>query len=220
LTEKYLADTLYCSEKDGSVKKISDYVRASSSFSYENEDDEVDVKDDDEVDVKDDDEVDVENDDEVDVENDDEIDVKNDDSDNVYTSQDDASLNNDDISDTDEDLKDLNRIKNFDDVEIKITDRQKKRKAFWRNTKEWIKSYNQNNINKKTLLKFNPDKMYAREDFIDQTVLDRAIKLLFQARFGQEVHAWRISPYIKYNHLLTSVNAVIHQRIKADKTYF
>jgi hypothetical protein len=61
---------------------------------------------------------------------DDEVDVENDDSDDVYTFQDDAFLNNDDISDTDEDLKGFNRIKNFDDVEIKIIDRQKKRKTF------------------------------------------------------------------------------------------
>jgi hypothetical protein len=112
LAKEYLADTLYRSKKDESTKKTSDRARASSSSSYENKDDEIDVK------------------------NDDEVDVKNDDSDNVYTFQNDASLDNDDISNIDEDLKGLNRIKNFDDVEIKTTDRQKKRKTFWRNIKK------------------------------------------------------------------------------------
>jgi hypothetical protein len=132
LTEEYLAGALYRSKKDGPAKKISNRIRILSSFLYENKDDEIDVKNDNEIDVENDDKIDVKND----VENDDEIDVENDDFDNVYTSQDNVSLNNDDISDTDEDLKDFNRIKNFDDVEIEIIDRQKKRKAFWRNIKE------------------------------------------------------------------------------------
>jgi hypothetical protein len=112
LVKEYLADTLYRSKKDESVKKTSGRIRILSSSLYENKDDEIDV------------------------ENDDKIDVKDDDFDNVYTSQNDVSLNNDDIFNTDEDLKSLNRIKNFDDVEIEIINRQKKRKTFWRNTKK------------------------------------------------------------------------------------
>jgi hypothetical protein len=55
LTKKYLAGALYRSKKDGSVKKISNRIKISSSSLYENKDDEVDVKNDDEIDVKNDD---------------------------------------------------------------------------------------------------------------------------------------------------------------------
>jgi hypothetical protein len=64
-----------------------------------------------------------------------------------------------------------------------------------------MKNFDQNNLNERNLLKFDPNKLYYRANLEQSYILNRALRLLFQARFGQETSHWKISPYINYSHL-------------------
>ena len=80
-----------------------------------------------------------------------------------------------------------------------------------------MKRYDQNELNERNLLRYTPDKIYTKADLETQNILNRAIRLLFQARFGQETSFWRISPHIKYDHLPQSVTANLETRYRLDK---
>lgn len=70
-------------------------------------------------------------------------------------------------------------------------------------------SWDQDGWNLRTLLALSPERIYTLEDLDDQEIHDRALRLLYRARFGQTRDYARISPHINYTHLHKDVSASI-----------
>ncbi|MCJ1260140.1 hypothetical protein MMC24_007980 [Lignoscripta atroalba] len=58
----------------------------------------------------------------------------------------------------------------------------------------------------------NPDRVYTLKDLKDTVILDRALRLLYQAHFGKERQQLRISPHINYSKLLKKVSQMIKNK--------
>jgi hypothetical protein len=61
--------------------------------------------------------------------------------------------------------------------------------------------YDQEKMNIEYLLRFDGHKVYQEVDLGDEKFLDRALRLLYRARFGQEAQNARISVHVKYSAL-------------------
>jgi hypothetical protein len=61
--------------------------------------------------------------------------------------------------------------------------------------------YDQEKMNVEYLLRFDGHKVYQEADLGDERFLDRALRLLYRARFGQEAENARISVHVKYSAL-------------------
>ena len=64
------------------------------------------------------------------------------------------------------------------------------------------------------LLSLSPDRIYTVEDLADNELLDRALRLLYRARFGQSNGYSRISPHIRYDKLQPDIVSGIKDKLK------
>jgi hypothetical protein len=76
--------------------------------------------------------------------------------------------------------------------------------------------FDQDEMNLRLILSLSPDRVYTMEDLNDKDVLDRALRLLFINRSGQENLSMRISPHIKYDKLPTSVAKAISLKLRVE----
>lgn len=72
-------------------------------------------------------------------------------------------------------------------------------------------------MNLRALLSLDPDKFYSVEDLEDEEMLDRALRLLFLARYGQRQQHLRISSHISYDQLGRAVSDSIETKLKMDE---
>ncbi|KAL8643617.1 MAG: hypothetical protein Q9226_008238, partial [Calogaya cf. arnoldii] len=75
-------------------------------------------------------------------------------------------------------------------------------------------AYDQDQIYLKQLLSLPQDYHYTVADLEHEEIHERALRLLYRARFGQEHDISSKSPHIKYNHLPKSVPEAIKTRIQ------
>ncbi|KAL8787945.1 MAG: hypothetical protein Q9213_001973 [Squamulea squamosa] len=75
-------------------------------------------------------------------------------------------------------------------------------------------AFDQDEIVLQHLLSLDPYKAYIDSDLDDQDILDRALRLLFRAPFGQEKEYVRISPHIRYDQLHKDVINQIRESMK------
>jgi hypothetical protein len=71
-------------------------------------------------------------------------------------------------------------------------------------------------MNLRRLLKLSPTKVYTEKDLEDPETLDRALRLLFVARFGQVNQHIRISPHVEYDRLPRLVLNTIQTKMKEE----
>ena len=84
-------------------------------------------------------------------------------------------------------------------------------------------SFDQDEISLRTLLGLDPDRVYTIEDLTDEEVHDRALRLLYRARFGQLNEYARISPHINYDQLDRTVSNHIKSKLSVaqrELTYY
>lgn len=74
--------------------------------------------------------------------------------------------------------------------------------------------YDQEEMNLRYLLSLSPIKTYVIEDLQDVHVLDRALRLLFHRRYGEEKQFMKISPHINYDKLPGQVSTAITKKLK------
>ena len=72
-------------------------------------------------------------------------------------------------------------------------------------------------MNLRQLLGLAPDQVYALADLENCDVLDRTLRLLYRARFGQVNQNIWISSHINYNKLSAAVSAVIKVKLHLEK---
>ncbi|KAI4188332.1 MAG: hypothetical protein L6R41_002206 [Letrouitia leprolyta] len=88
------------------------------------------------------------------------------------------------------------------------------RRTYSRLTKTEQEDFDQDTIALKQLLTMDPKKVYSIKDLETPDVLDRALRLLFRARFGQAQEYVRISPHIKYDKLSKETLKAIERNTK------
>jgi hypothetical protein len=83
--------------------------------------------------------------------------------------------------------------------------------------------FDQERMNLEYLLEFNPNTVYTEKSLENERILDRALRLLYRARFGQEKENARIGVHIKYTNLPKAVIAALQTAntilTKEEKTY-
>lgn len=121
--------------------------------------------------------------------------------------------------DDDDDLTDNAQTRlNFEEASSLDNPNVKKvRSALWQMKGTDIEKLNQDDFNLKALLRYDKDLVYTKEHLANPLVLDRALRLLMQARFGQESSYWRISPHINYDRLPIKASKAIEARMGIDK---
>jgi hypothetical protein len=132
------------------------------------------------------------------------------DSDSEYMLDDDSNFGDED-GDADPDLQ------NFSDMSLDGHSVRALRTAYWKMDKEQMENFDQDDLNERNLLRFKKDYVYTTADLQEPHVLERALRLLFQARFGQEASYWRISPHISYEGLPNTTIKAIEQRMRHDR---
>lgn len=75
-------------------------------------------------------------------------------------------------------------------------------------------AWDQDTIVLRHLLTLDPRRTYTVADLADNDILDRALRLLFRARFGQDREYVRISPYIRYDKLSRRVAETIDKNCR------
>lgn len=68
-------------------------------------------------------------------------------------------------------------------------------------------------MNLYALLSLDPEKSYTIDDLDHEETLDRALRLLFLARYGQRQQHFRISPHISYDRLPQEVSKRIEAKL-------
>ena len=84
-------------------------------------------------------------------------------------------------------------------------------------------SFDQDEISLRALLSLDPNRVYTIEDLNDEEVHDRALRLLYRARFGQVNEYARISPHISYDQLDRTVSDHIKSKLSVaqrELTYY
>lgn len=78
-------------------------------------------------------------------------------------------------------------------------------------------AFDQDNFNLRQLLALSPKKVYGIDNLEDEKTLDRALRLLYMAKFGQlDMNTW-ISPHIQYNKLPIAVANSIASKLKVEE---
>lgn len=72
---------------------------------------------------------------------------------------------------------------------------------FYKLTKTEQENFSQEEMNIRFLLKLNPTRVYTLEDLNETETLDRGLRLLFHARYGQTKQHMKISPHVEYDKL-------------------
>ena len=75
-------------------------------------------------------------------------------------------------------------------------------------------SFDQDTIVLRQLLSLDPKRIYVLEDLDNEDIHDRALRLLYRARFGQDNDYTRISPHIRYDKLCKETIQQINKSIK------
>ena len=84
-------------------------------------------------------------------------------------------------------------------------------------------SFDQDEISLRALLGLDPNRVYTIEDLDDEEVHDRALRLLYRARFGQVNEYARISPHINYDQLDRTISDHIKSKLSVaqlELTYY
>lgn len=63
-------------------------------------------------------------------------------------------------------------------------------------------------------MSLDPKRIYVLEDLDNEDIHDRALRLLYRARFGQDNEYTRISPHIRYDKLRKETIQQINKSIK------
>ncbi|KAL8834745.1 MAG: hypothetical protein Q9170_003622 [Blastenia crenularia] len=83
-------------------------------------------------------------------------------------------------------------------------------------TKTEQEEFDQDSIALRQLLSLKVDRVYELSDLNDPEILDRSLRLLYRARFGQSHERIRISPHIRYDKLTKQVCRAIEKNSKMD----
>ena len=92
------------------------------------------------------------------------------------------------------------------------------RDYYHRLTRKEQEAFDQDQMGLRNLLSLSPDKIYTRDDLSDREILNRALRLLYRARFGQAHEYIRISPHIRYDKLHPSVVQSIKSKLDTDES--
>lgn len=78
-------------------------------------------------------------------------------------------------------------------------------------------AFDQEDFNLRQLLALSAKKMYGKDNLEDEKTLDRALRLLYMAKFGQVDMNTRISPHIQYNKLPIAVANSITSKLQVEE---
>lgn len=78
-------------------------------------------------------------------------------------------------------------------------------------------AFDQDTIVLRQLLTLDPKKIYVDQDLEDPDIHDRALRLLYRARFGQDNEYTRISPYIRYDKLSKETIQQVNQAVQISE---
>ncbi|KAL8646787.1 MAG: hypothetical protein Q9210_005931 [Variospora velana] len=100
--------------------------------------------------------------------------------------------------------------------DIRLVSRATKeiRKKYQQLTKQEQEDFDQDAITLRQLLALDPKKVYTVEDLETSDILDRSLRLLYRARFGQQQEYIRISPHIRYDKLSRGTVKTIEENSK------
>ena len=87
------------------------------------------------------------------------------------------------------------------------------RESYSKLTRKQQEDFDQDTLHLRTLLRLSPTRVYTLDDLDDPEIHDRALRLLYRARFGQENEYIRVGPHIKYNKLAPEVVEAIKQKM-------
>ena len=103
------------------------------------------------------------------------------------------------------------------EVLLESRTRRQMRQYYNNLTRKEQETWDQDEWNLRNLLTLSPDRVYTLEDLADEDIHDRALRLLYRARFGQSRDYARISPHINYTHLHKDVSASIKARTRVHE---
>jgi hypothetical protein len=91
-------------------------------------------------------------------------------------------------------------------AEVMFMDTYKVARAFFRSLPiEEQETFNQEEMNLCQIIDLDPTKQYTEEDLDQHDTLDRALRLLCVARFGQGEELMRVSPHINYDAISATI---------------
>ena len=127
-----------------------------------------------------------------------------------------TSDDSDDAFQSDEDGDEITALK---DIVLETITTKKLRQNYSKLTPIEQEQYNQDEMNLRYLLSLSPTRIYTVEDLNDVEILDRALRLLFHARFGQDQQYMRISPHVTYDKLPSKVSNAIKAKLQVEEQH-
>jgi hypothetical protein len=128
----------------------------------------------------------------------------------------DTEEGSEDYHDEDEDADGAQSIhdNNFEHLILDNSSLSIIKKEFKEMTQKERETFDQELVNIRQLLRFKPGKVYTIDDLQTPEVHHRSLRLLFRARFSQAKEEARISPFIEYNLLDSSIRTKFSQKSK------
>ena len=122
-------------------------------------------------------------------------------------------LTADEMDDTSADSSSGNDSENDSDYTLDEPPLVELRRDYGKMTSKEQEDFDHDAWNTHQLLALDPKKIYNVEDLEDETVLARALCLLYLAKFGQNRLYTRISPHVKYDKLPVSLSQAIKKSL-------
>lgn len=104
------------------------------------------------------------------------------------------------------------------DIVLRFRTYRSIRESYARLTRKQQEDFDQDTLHPRTLLSLSPTRVYTLDDLQDPEICDRALRLLYRARFGQEHEYIRVCPHIKYKKLAPEVVETIKQKMTTFDT--
>lgn len=104
------------------------------------------------------------------------------------------------------------------DVVLRSRTYRQIRETYARMSRKQQEDFDQDTLHSRSLLSLSPTRVYTLDDLQDPEIHDRALRLPYRARFGQEHEYIRVGPHIKYNKLAPEVVESIKQNMTTFDT--
>lgn len=149
---------------------------------------------------------------------------------NSSVSDDDLSYQNEEES-TDEDLEDDEAEEasasdifspeheelTMDDLALESITTKSLKAKYSKMSSQEQENWTPDEMNIRSLLSLSPDRVYTVEDLNNEEILDRGLRILFHARYGQRKQFMRVSPHITYDKLHKLVAGGIEAKLAVEE---
>ena len=120
-------------------------------------------------------------------------------------------------SDSDQNEDDPLNLENLAEALMKTNSLKELKKRFAKLDRQVQEDFHQDTMSTEFLLSLDPNKKYAIADLDSKIHLERALRLLFLAKFGRDQMYHRINPHIQYNLLSNTAVQAIEKKLSLEE---